>query len=81
MLNSYEASITNGSPLFGNSADEKMYFSDFGQIADECWRNIPDFYPNVILGNYVIMPNHMHGTLYLTSRLLSAMSFAVIRAR
>lgn len=40
-----------------------MVLSDFGKIADECWRAIPKHFPNVELGAHVIMPNHVHGIL------------------
>jgi REP-associated tyrosine transposase len=37
-----------------------------GKIADECWRAIPDHFPNVELGAHVIMPNHVHGIIVIT---------------
>jgi putative transposase len=43
-----------------------MILNDFGKIADECWRAIPDHFPFVELGAYVIMPNHVHGIIIIT---------------
>lgn len=51
--------------LFGEIRDAKMALNDFGSIADECWRAIPDHFPFVELGAYVIMPNHVHGIIVI----------------
>ena len=49
--------------LFGEIVDGEMVLSDFGIIADESWRAIPEHFPNVDLGAHVIMPNHAHGVI------------------
>jgi putative transposase len=54
--------------LFGKIMDDSMQLSPTGIIADEHWRAIPDHFPNVELGPYVIMPNHIHGVLVITSK-------------
>jgi REP element-mobilizing transposase RayT len=51
--------------LFGEIVNEEMRLNDFGKIADECWREIPNHFPNVELGAYVVMPNHMHGIIII----------------
>lgn len=51
--------------LFGEIRDAKMIFNDFGTIADECWRAIPDHFQLVELGAHVIMPNHVHGIIVI----------------
>ena len=53
--------------LFGEIMNEEMFLNDFGKIADECWRAIPDHFPNVELGAHVIMPNHAHGIIVITN--------------
>jgi REP element-mobilizing transposase RayT len=52
--------------LFGNIMDGLMRLSDLGQIAFECWRAIPEHFPNVELGVFVVMPNHVHGIILIT---------------
>ena len=42
---------------------KRMVLNDGGKMADECWRQIPNHYPNVILHAYVVMPNHVHGII------------------
>jgi putative transposase len=49
--------------LFGRIVSEEMQLSDCGKIADECWRAIPEHFPNFEVDAYVIMPNHIHGIL------------------
>jgi REP element-mobilizing transposase RayT len=51
--------------LFGKIVNEEMQLSDYGRIADECWRAIPDHFPNVELGAHVVMPNHVHGIIVI----------------
>ena len=54
--------------LFGNIVDGKMHLSAMGQIAEEHWRLIPEHFPQVELGAYVIMPNHVHGIIIINGR-------------
>ena len=51
--------------LFGDIVKDEMQYSEKGQIAYECWRAIPDHFPTVELGAFVIMPNHVHGIIIL----------------
>lgn len=51
--------------LFGNVVNGEMIFNDAGQIARKCWLEIPDHYPNAILDEFVIMPNHIHGIIII----------------
>jgi len=53
-------------PLFGEIVDREMRLSPMGQIADEHWRAIPEHFPHVELGAYVVMPNHVHGIIIIT---------------
>ena len=53
----------NRAHLFGRIEDHKMVLNAAGKIATECWRAIPEHFPNVVLHGYVIMPNHVHGIL------------------
>lgn len=42
-----------------------MQWSDMGKIANDCWEQIPQHFPFVQLGEFVIMPNHVHGILII----------------
>ena len=50
---------------FGEIVDGGMVLSRTGVIADILWHQIPRNAPNVELGEFVVMPNHIHGILVL----------------
>lgn len=43
----------------------EMKLSEIGVIAETCWQNIPLHFPFVKLGEFVIMPNHVHGIIII----------------
>lgn len=52
--------------LFGNvDKDGVMKLNEWGRIAEARWQEIPKHFPHVELDQFVIMPNHMHGILFL----------------
>jgi REP element-mobilizing transposase RayT len=51
--------------FFGEILDEVMILNDTGQIAQKCWLEIPDHYPNVVLDEFIIMPNHIHDIIII----------------
>jgi len=53
--------------LFGKIEDGRMIPTPMGQIADDHWRAIPDHFPTIELGAYVVMPNHIHGIIMIQS--------------
>ena len=53
--------------LFGNVVNAEMVLNNAGKFADECWKNIPDHFPNAVLHEYIIMPNHIHGIIELSN--------------
>ena len=50
---------------FGNIENGEMKLNEFGKIAFDAWTKTPQLRPNVALGEFVIMPNHIHGIIYL----------------
>ena len=55
--------------LFGDVVNGEMVLNDAGKFADECWNIIPDHFPNAILHEYIIMPNHIHGIIELLNNI------------
>ena len=39
----------------------------YGNIAKKYWEEIPEHYPYVELDEYIIMPNHIHGIIYINN--------------
>ena len=52
--------------LFGDILDKQLRLNDFGNTASECWQAIPKHFPKIKLDEFVIMPNHIHGILFIT---------------
>jgi putative transposase len=55
----------NREHFFGKITDGKMILSGIGKNAQTYWEEIPIHFPYVILGPFVIMPNHIHGILII----------------
>ena len=53
---------------FGKVVNGKMQLNAFGQIAHDEWMRTCKLRDNVELGEFVIMPNHMHGIIRITRR-------------
>ena len=63
----YVTVVTQGREcLFGEIVNAKMYLSNYGEIVQKWWDNIPHHFPNVETGAFVIMPNHIHGIVFVT---------------
>jgi len=52
--------------LFGDVVGGDMALNPFGQVAATYWERIPQNFPNVQLGPWVVMPNHVHGIIIIT---------------
>lgn len=50
---------------FGNIINRIMILSDIGNIAQNHWQQIPQHFPNILLDEYIIMPNHVHGIIQI----------------
>jgi len=53
--------------LFGEVVNKEMALSKFGLVAKQQWEKLPKRFPNIELGAYMIMPNHMHGIIVITN--------------
>lgn len=55
----------NREHYFGEIADGKMNLSETGKMANRFWFEIPNHFPFVQLGEFVVMPNHVHGIIII----------------
>ncbi len=51
--------------FFGDIVDGNMRLSETGKIAHKFWIEIPDHFSFVKLGEFVVMPNHVHGIVII----------------
>ena len=56
----------NNRCLFCNAPADTLNHSHVGNIARDCWLEIPIHFKNVKLDEFVVMPNHIHGIIGLT---------------
>jgi putative transposase len=49
--------------MFGEIIEEKMKENQYGKVVRSCWNELPSHYRNVLLDEFVIMPNHVHGVV------------------
>ncbi len=52
--------------LFGEIVEGEMVLNEMGKIVQKWWHQIPKHFPNIKLGAFVIMPNHIHGIIIIT---------------
>jgi REP element-mobilizing transposase RayT len=50
-------------PLFGEIHNEEMKLNICGKIAKKYWTSITSHFTNIVLHEYIIMPNHIHGII------------------
>lgn len=53
---------------FGQVENGTMILNEFGIVASNEWMNTPNIRKNVTLGEFIIMPNHMHGIIRILRR-------------
>lgn len=57
---------------FGKIVYGKMMLNDAGKQTEICWLAIPEHFTNVILHDFVVMPNHIHGIIEISATLVRA---------
>lgn len=53
---------------FGEINDQHMVLTGIGEIARQLWTEIPAHFPMAELGEFVVMPNHVHGIIGIHHR-------------
>ncbi len=54
--------------FFGCIENSRMVLSRSGEIAEECWKEIPRHISGVRLDEFAIMPNHIHGIIIIEKK-------------
>ncbi len=54
--------------VFGEVKDGHVVLNDCGRIVQDCWLAVPEHFPHTSLGPYVVMPNHVHGIIFIHDR-------------
>ncbi len=53
-----------GAQNFASPQVASLHPTTIGKIAHQYWLEIPNHFPFVILGEFIIMPDHVHGLIY-----------------
>ena len=54
-------------PLFGSMEESKVVLNEWGWLVVKAWHDLPNHYVDVQLGEFIVMPNHVHGLIRLGS--------------
>jgi putative transposase len=55
----------NKEMLFGDVIDGNVVLNESGKYTQKCWCVIPRHFPDVCLDEFIIMPNHIHGIIFI----------------
>lgn len=67
-LCTYDRQCLFGKIVEGDDGAPLMKLNPCGEIVKDAWLKTPSLRPNVILDEWVIMPNHIHGILIVQER-------------
>ena len=51
--------------FFGRVENEKTRLTPIGAVAERFWQAVPNHFENCEMDAFVVMPNHMHGILFI----------------
>jgi putative transposase len=57
--------VQNREPLLGKLEQETVKHSTLGLIVETAWFDLPNHYPHIELDAFIIMPDHIHGIIWL----------------
>ena len=52
---------------FGEVVDDAMRLNAYGEMIRSTWREIPSYYQGIGTDAFVVMPNHVHGIIFIES--------------
>ena len=58
--------VQNRKCLFGTILQNQMLLNDAGGMVSAEWLALPLRFPSVILDEFIVMPNHFHGIIYIS---------------
>jgi putative transposase len=53
--------------LFGELMEEAVNKSEIGKIVIHEWERLPKRFPNIKMDEFILMPNHFHGIIFINS--------------
>jgi putative transposase len=65
--------------LFGELVDNEVQLNDAGKVVKACWLAVSTHFLDVDLDAFVVMPNHLHGIVVITDRVVGAKNVSPLR--
>ncbi len=56
-------------PIFGECRDDRVFLSPAGEVVRRRWFEIPNHRPEIEASTMQVMPDHLHGILYVKAKL------------
>jgi putative transposase len=53
--------------LFGKIIEGRMILNTAGKLALEAWEELPQHFTNITLDEFIIMPDHIHGIIFISA--------------
>ena len=57
--------VKNPDCVFGKIVNAKAVLNNAGKVVQRCWLDIPNYFSNSQLDEFIIMPNHVHGIIII----------------
>jgi len=67
--------------LFGDIADCEVRLNKAGQIVDDTWYSLSKRFPSVQLDAFIVMPNHIHGVVFITDEIQPPVGATLVIAK
>ncbi len=58
--------------LFAQIVGGEMSLNQYGKIVQSCWEELPNHYSTIMLDEFVVMPNHVHGIIIIIDDVVGA---------
>ncbi|MDI6767959.1 MAG: transposase [Bacteroidota bacterium] len=58
----------NREHFFGEIVNGELRLNGIGNIAKNCWQELEQHFSNIMLDEFVIMPNHVHGIIIISEK-------------
>jgi putative transposase len=66
-------------PHFGRILNQKINLTEIGEMARSFWIEIPQHFKNVLLDEFIIMPDHLHGIIIILNKTSNPRDIAQLR--
>jgi REP element-mobilizing transposase RayT len=65
--------------LFGQINSGEILMNDLGYIVQRIWLGLPNHYAGIGLGEYIVMPNHFHGIIFVNGMIKTKSGLSLSR--